>query len=177
MGLCVNISHVAVGGVWGLLSHRLEVSGLSAINVRKQMRNVPNIVHVELLNPRKHLSKCPSRSLLAAPAIRLHEAIHIENFTVCGKSQLLHAPAPATSLPKAREALPLLPRHCPALLFDCTHAAWLHVCGDRLKGFGICKESLGNVKKRSLRVLRAELPAFQGQSNAGTEAASKAQAT
>ncbi|CAJ1356503.1 unnamed protein product [Effrenium voratum] len=36
----------------------------------------------------KHLSKCPSRSLLAAPA---------------------------------REALPLLPRHCPALLFDCTH--------------------------------------------------------
>ena len=36
----------------------------------------------------KHLSKCPSRTLLAAPA---------------------------------REAVPLLPRHCPALLFDCTH--------------------------------------------------------
>ena len=36
----------------------------------------------------KHLSKCPSRTLLAIPA---------------------------------REAVPLLPRHCPALLFDCTH--------------------------------------------------------
>ncbi|CAK9002742.1 unnamed protein product [Durusdinium trenchii] len=36
----------------------------------------------------KHLSKCPSRTLLAAPA---------------------------------RDAVPLLPRHCPALLFDCTH--------------------------------------------------------
>lgn len=35
----------------------------------------------------KHLSKCPSRTLLAAPA----------------------------------RAVPLLPRHCPALLFDCTH--------------------------------------------------------
>ena len=41
--------------------------------------------------------------------------------------------SPCPNLVQAREALPLLPRHCPALLFDCTHATWIHFASSCLK--------------------------------------------
>ncbi|CAE7367416.1 AGL [Symbiodinium natans] len=69
------------------LGHKLE-SPLWNGHPVGALSPVPTLDRAPPTAQQKHLSKCPSRSLLAAPA---------------------------------REALPLLPRHCPALLFDCTH--------------------------------------------------------
>jgi len=69
------------------LGHKLE-SPLWNGHPVGALSPVPTLDRAAPTAEQKHISKCPSRSLLAAPA---------------------------------REALPLLPRHCPALLFDCTH--------------------------------------------------------